>query len=62
MGKEAKEMSKVTDIGLFVIGVISIISVNVFAFVFDGELIDRALMIDSLFIGALITKFLTRNS
>jgi hypothetical protein len=54
-------MSKVTDIGVFVIGTISIICVNALAFVFDGQWINTAIALDSMFVGALITKFLTKS-
>ena len=51
-------MSKATDIGLFVIGGLALLSANALAFVFDAEWINVAFSIDALFIGALITKFL----
>jgi len=51
-------MSKTTDIGLLIIGVIALLCANAMAFVFDAEWINVAFSIDALFIGALITKFL----
>lgn len=52
-------MSKVTDIGLFVIGGIALISINALAFVYDGQWINTAIALDSTFVGALITRFIT---
>lgn len=54
-------MSKVTDVGIFVIGGISIICINALAFVFDAQWISSAIIIDSAFVGALITKFLRKD-
>lgn len=54
-------MSKITDIMILVIGIIAILCVNAIAFVFDGEWINVVVGIDSMFIGALITTFVTRN-
>lgn len=53
-------MSKITDIGIFIIGGISILCINALAFVFDAQWINVAITIDSAFVGALITKFLTK--
>ncbi|GAG68581.1 unnamed protein product [marine sediment metagenome] len=55
-------MSKITDIGVFVIGGISILCINALAFVFDAQWINVAITIDSAFVGALITKFLTKSN
>ena len=52
-------MSKMTDIMIFVIGIIAILCVNGIAFVFDGQWINVAIALDSTFIGALIAKFLS---
>ncbi len=51
-------MSKITDIGLFIMGALALLCANAMAFVFDAEWINVAFSIDALFIGALITKFL----
>ncbi|GAG63369.1 unnamed protein product [marine sediment metagenome] len=61
MGKEEKEMSKTTDIGIFILGGISILCINALAFVFDAQWINVAITMDSAFIGALITKFLRKE-
>jgi len=53
-------MNKTIDIGLFVMGIISLLCVNALAFVFDAEWINVAITLDAGFIGALITKFLTK--
>jgi len=53
-------MSKIIDVGLFAIGVISILCVNALAFVFDAEWINVAITLDAMFVGALITKYLTK--
>jgi len=55
-------MSKATDIGIMLIGGIALICANALAFVFDGEWIKVAIALDSTFIGALITKFLTKST
>lgn len=54
-------MGKVIDIGLLIIGSIALISANVMALVFDAEWINVAFSIDALFIGALITKYLSTD-
>jgi len=51
-------MSKITDIMIFVIGIIALLSMNAIAFIFDAEWINVAMVMDATFIGALITKFL----
>ena len=55
-------MSKVTDIGLFILGAIALTMVNVMALVYDAEWINVAIALDSSFVGALIAKFLTRST
>lgn len=47
-----------TDIMIFVIGIIAVLCVNGIAFVFDAEWINVAIALDSTFVGALIAKFL----
>ena len=51
-------MTKTTDIMIFVIGIIACLSMNAMAFVFDGEWINVAMVMNATFIGALIAKFL----
>jgi len=54
-------MSKISDIGIFVIGGIALVAVNALAFVFDAEWINSAIALDSLFVGALVAKFLRKD-
>jgi len=51
-------MSKITEWGLFILGVISLGCVNAIAFVFDSGWVDVAIALDSTFIGALIAQYL----
>ena len=53
-------MSKIVDIGIFVIGAISILCVNALAFVYDAEWINVAITLDAMFVGALITTYLSK--
>lgn len=55
-------MSKFTEIGLFILGGIALVCVNALAFVFDAEWINVAYTLDAAFIGALITKFMTKST
>ena len=50
-------MSKITEIGSVVIGVIALCCVNALAFVFDSEWIKVAIALDSAFVGALTTYY-----
>jgi len=55
-------MTKVTDIGLLIIGIVALLCVNALAFVFDGEWINVAITLNASFVGALIAKFLSSNT
>ena len=52
-------MSKVTDIGVIIIGSIALLCINAFAFVYDGEWINTAIALDSAFVGSLISRFIS---
>ena len=54
-------MNKITNIAIFVMGLVALLSMNAIAFVFDAEWINVAMVIDATFIGALITTYLNNK-